>query len=177
MTPAVVAWISHHFWIHCAFQATPPWDIGRVGGAPQAAMSLEGQPLKHLSAIPFLHVPTTHCRCLLSCLTTGGRLWLLTPPGSHGMQWSVCADISARVDHGMTGVSVHGTSHTIASTGGCVCPVQGSPCTTFHWLPQVIPAKQGVGGAAVVAMGTRSGHVCVLAMSVPVCPGGRYSHN
>ena len=50
----------------------------------------------------------------------------------------------------------------------CVCVFQGNGgCTAFHWLPYVIPAENGVGGAAIVAVATRS-RIRVLALEVPV---------
>ena len=33
-------------------------------------------------------------RCLLSCVTTCGHLWVLTPPGCQATQWTACADVA-----------------------------------------------------------------------------------
>lgn len=41
-------------------------------------------------------------------------------------------------------------------------------CMTFHWLPYIIPAENGVGGAAIIAVATRDSHIRVLALEVPV---------
>ncbi len=126
-------------------------------------------------------------RCLLTALTSSGRLLLLSPPGSSLTKWEQTIDLSDTLCSLLKGCGFNpdSLSEQADSPEGEAENLSFPEfvrrrllvaCTTFAWLPSILQQHSeavavGVGGAAVVALGTRSGHVFLWQLQVPLVKG------
>ncbi len=90
-------------------------------------------------------------RCVLSGLTASGRLALYTPPTSQWKLWKHVLTISDILLDAEIAVTM--TPHDKAMF---------SFCTAFSWLPCMLS------GRVIIAMATRSGHLVLVEVSLPV---------
>ncbi len=90
-------------------------------------------------------------RCVLSGLTASGRLVVYTPPNSQWKLWKHALTISDILLDAEIAVTM--TPHDKAMF---------SFCTAFSWLPYTLS------GRGVIAMATRSGHMVLVEVSLPI---------
>ncbi len=93
------------------------------------------------------------CRCVLTSLTAGGRVIVYTPPHSQWKQWRPAHVLSDTLFHSDFAAEMSPINKALFTF-----------CTAFSWLPRTLG-----GGRGLVAMATRSGHLVIVEVLLPVC--------
>lgn len=115
--------------------------------------------------------------CVLTCLTAHGRVLVFVSPSSMETHWKQLADLtdilcSCLKECNYNIMQLNTTSSQVVATKPDEafydrCLMVAFTCC--QWLPVL------VGATGVVAVATRSGHVIVWGVGVPVAPGGRFN--
>lgn len=136
--------ISHWYKLHIHMT-----NSSNVIGRHWAAVITRGEPMTFTSLASSHHLN----RCALTSLTASGRLLLFTAPHSQGKVWRHILTLTNTL-----------LDAEIVSTLTQQNKALFSVCTAFSWLPSLL----NDGGCGLLAMATRSGHLVLVEVPLPI---------